>query len=74
VSVSVAEATEVAAASMFDGQQAQRLDSTRINEATGRLFQWDELNEPDRVAYRVIVAPIVASVLSLVEQEGADRG
>lgn len=57
-------AIEAGAKAWFDRQQAQRRDSARINEATGRPFQWDELYELDRQAYRVIAEPIVDAGLA----------
>lgn len=60
---------EAAAKAWFDRGQAQRLDPGRKNEATGNRWQWDDLNEADRVAYRALVGPIVRAALDALARE-----
>jgi hypothetical protein len=53
---------EAAARAWFDRIQAQRMDPGR-KRPDGQRWQWDDLTEDDKRAYRAIVAPIVAAVL-----------
>lgn len=49
---------DVAAKAWFDRIQRQRLDAGR-KRPDCQLWQWDDLTETDRVAYRALVKPIV---------------
>lgn len=55
-------ATDAAAHAWFDRIQAQRLDEGRKRPDGGR-WQWDDLTEHDRVAYRALVRPVVEAAL-----------
>lgn len=52
---------DAAARAWFDRGQAQRLDAGR-KRPDGQSWQWDDLTEDDRRAYRALVAPIVEAV------------
>jgi hypothetical protein len=64
-----AAAIEAGAKAWFDRQQAGRLDVGR-KRPDGALWQWDDLTETDRRAYRALVAPVVAAVIDTTT-EGA---
>lgn len=55
-------AVEAAARAWFARVQAQRLDAGRARP-DGQRWQWEDLTEDDRRAYRAIVEPIVAAAL-----------
>lgn len=55
-------AVERAARAWFDRQQATRMDAGAKRD-DGKRWQWDDLTEDDKRAYRAIVAPIVKAVL-----------
>lgn len=55
-------AVEAAAHAWFDRVQAQRLDAGR-KRPDGNVWQWEDLTEDDRRAYRAIVEPIVTAAL-----------
>lgn len=56
---------EAAARAWFDRTQAQRLDPGR-KRPDGLLWQWEELTEDDRRAYRALVEPVVKAALEAV--------
>ncbi|KQY58329.1 hypothetical protein ASD11_01290 [Aeromicrobium sp. Root495] len=55
---------EAAARAWFDRQQANRTDAGRKRE-DGQLWQWEDLVESDKAAYRALVRPIVDAVLEV---------
>lgn len=62
-----AAATEAAARAWFDRQQGERRDAGRKRD-DGALWHWEDLTKDDQRAYRAIVAPIVAAVLTTTEE------
>lgn len=52
---------DAAAKAWFDRIQSQRLDPGR-KRPDGQRWQWDDLTETDRAAYRALVRPIVEAV------------
>lgn len=59
-------AVEAAARAWFDRQQATRRDADRFRP-DGRPWQWDDLTDHDRTAYRALVAPIVTAAFEAVD-------
>ena len=59
-------ATEAAARAWFDASQGKRLDSGRINPATGQRWQWENLPAFDQHALRSFVLPIVVAVAEVI--------
>lgn len=56
---------EAAARAWFDRVQAQRMDSGG-RRLDGQRWQWEDLTEDDRRAYRALVEPIVTATLGAV--------
>lgn len=55
---------EAAARAWFDRVQAERRDAGR-KRPDGGPWQWEDLTDHDRAAYRALVTPIVAAVLEV---------
>jgi hypothetical protein len=53
---------EAGARAWFDRVQDQRLDPSG-KRTDGRRWQWEDLAESDRNAYRALVRPVVEAVL-----------
>jgi hypothetical protein len=62
-----ADAVEMGAKAWFDRIQAERLDADR-RRPDGQLWQWEDLAESDRVAYRALVRPVVAAALQVAHE------
>jgi hypothetical protein len=58
----MSEAIERAAHAWFDRQQATRMDAG-AKRGDGKRWQWEDITEHDRRAYRAIVQPIVQAAL-----------
>lgn len=56
---------DAAARAWFDRVQAQRLDAGR-KRPDGQRWQWEDLTEDDRRAYRALVKPVVKAALETV--------
>lgn len=52
---------DAAARAWFDRAQSQRMDAGR-KRPDGLGWQWDDLTEDDRRAYRALVKPVVEAV------------
>lgn len=59
-------AVDAAARALFDRNQAQRLDSGRLNPATGNRWTWEDLTPIDKLGYRSLVLPIVTAAAPLI--------
>lgn len=61
-----AAAIEAGAKAAFDRQQRGRLDLGR-KRPDGQLWQWDDLTEDDKRAYRVLAEPVVLAALAVTD-------
>lgn len=71
LTVDLDAAIDAGARGWFDSRQMQRRDDSRLNPKTGERWRWDDLNEQDRKAFRVLVRPIVVAALAVVKAGGA---
>ena len=61
-------AVDAGARAWFDRAQGQRRDDGRLRP-DGKPWQWEDLTEDYRKAYRALVRPVVLAVIQTITEE-----